>query len=120
MREDISIKKEAVEVMCKMAGKLAYKGLKTSFDFEEEDGKYNSYFLVAESLDTYIPAVTYGSDGYDESLANHHLDIKLHEAVSLYGVWVDIRNGCMCLSITFDFTDFVNANIENNSPLGKI
>ncbi len=111
MRRDIPIKKEAIEAMCKIAGRLVFSGFNVEFDFEREDDKYDYYSLIAGTRGIGTECITLGSDRFNDKV--YSLGFGLPEAVSLSCVWMEIEAGIAKLVITFDFTDFVNANMEN-------
>ena len=113
MESIIPIKKEAVEVMCGIAGRLTFLGYETVFEAEAdvENNEYDCYALTAKSTGTLIENL---DAERDDRCGERFYDfrIELPKKVTLLYMYTEIKEKRLFLEITFDFLDFVNANIK--------
>ena len=117
MRRDIPIKKEATEAMYGIAGRLAFLGFEATFEieFDEIGGEYDTCYLIVKSRGALLKLID-SADDTDFAIESRYHDferMKLPEMVSLHHIYTEIKGDRLFLEIDFDFTDFVNANMEN-------
>ena len=114
MKRSIVLKKEAIETMCEIAGRLALSEFKTVFDSGEdsENGEYEYYYLHGKSQGAGLHRIDEESDDYSAEVGWSNFYSELPKGVSFGTAQMQIERGIAYLNIMFDFTDFVNANIE--------